>query len=122
MAKQVKFDFSPKSGKIKFTFSDICGGIGGIRLAFENLGGKCVFSSVWDKFCQKTYYEIFGETPNGDITKFLIKDIPKHDILLAGFPCQPFSKSGFATRKFLYKKEGFADDTQGQIFFRIAYQ
>lgn len=120
MPKQIKFDFSPKSNKTKFTFSDICAGIGGMRLAFENLGGKCVFTSEWDKFCQKTYKENFGETPNGDITKIQIKNIPKHDVLLAGFPCQPFSKSGFATRKFLNKKDGFADKNQGKIFFRIA--
>ena len=105
--------------KTKFTFSDICAGIGGMRLAFENLGGECVFSSEWDKFCQETYRENFGETPQGDITKIPIKDIPKHDILLAGFPCQPFSKSGFATRKFLNKKDGFGDENQGKIFFRI---
>lgn len=119
MTKQVKFNFSPKSSKIKFTFSDICAGIGGMRLAFENLGGKCVFSSEWDKFCQKTYFENFGDTPQGDITKIPIKDIPKHDILLAGFPCQPFSKSGFATRKYLNKKDGFADERQGKLFFHI---
>ncbi len=116
---RVRFDFSPKIGKTKFTFSDICSGIGGMRLAFENLGGECVFTSEWDKYCQITYRENFGNTPYGDITKIPIKDIPKHDVLLAGFPCQPFSKSGFATRKFLNKKDGFADDTQGQIFFRI---
>lgn len=119
MTKQIKFDFSPKSNKTKFTFSDICAGIGGMRLAFENLGGKCVFSSELDKFCQVTYRVNFGDTPHGDITKIPIKDIPKHDILLAGFPCQPFSKSGFATRKFLNKKDGFADEGQGKLFFHI---
>jgi DNA (cytosine-5)-methyltransferase 1 len=115
----MKFKFSPQSAGNSFTFIDICAGIGGMRLAFENLDGKCVFSSEWDKYCQITYNENFGEIPRGDITKIPIKDIPKHDVLLAGFPCQPFSKSGFATRKFLNKKDGFADDTQGQIFFQI---
>ncbi|AJM93042.1 DNA (cytosine-5-)-methyltransferase [Nitrosopumilus piranensis] len=119
MSPPVRFDFS-KPGKTKFTFSDICAGIGGMRMAFENLGGKCVFTSEWDRFCQETYRENFGETPHGDITKIPIRDIPRHDVMLAGFPCQPFSKSGFATRKFLNKKDGFADDTQGKIFFRIA--
>jgi len=119
MNPKVRFDFSPKSGQSKFTFTDICAGIGGMRLAFENLGGKCVFSSEWNKFCQKTYHENFGVTPHGDITKIPINDIPKHDILLAGFPCQPFSKSGFATRKLLNKKYGFADENQGKIFFSI---
>lgn len=119
MNPQVRFNFS-KPSKTKFTFSDICAGIGGMRMAFENLGGKCIFTSEWDKFCQETYRENFGETPHGDITKIPINDIPKHDIMLAGFPCQPFSKSGFATRKFLNKKDGFADENQGKIFFRIA--
>jgi len=119
MNTQVRFDFSPKSNKTKFTFTDICAGIGGMRLAFENLGGKCVFTSEWDKFCQETYHKNFGETPQGDITKISIKDIPKHDILLAGFPCQPFSKSGFATRIKLTRMNGMDDKEQGQIFFRL---
>jgi len=104
----------------QFTFSDLCSGIGGMRLAFEALGGKCIFSSEWNKFCQKTYFENFGEIPHGDITKVSLETIPKHDILLAGFPCQPFSKGGFATRKRLNKKNGFKDIDQGHIFFHIA--
>lgn len=116
----IKFKFTPqKCVKPSFTFSDICAGIGGMRLAFENLGGKCAFSSEWDKYCQKTYYENFGDMPKGDITKIPIKKIPKHDIMLAGFPCQPFSKGGFATRRRLRIKNGFSDDTQGKIFFHI---
>lgn len=103
-----------------FTFSDICAGIGGMRLAFEALGGRCVFSSEWNKFCQKTYSENFGDIPHGDITKIKIDAIPKHDVLLAGFPCQPFSKGGFATRKLLGRKSGIQDKNQGTIFFTIA--
>ncbi|MGD8431557.1 MAG: DNA (cytosine-5-)-methyltransferase [Nitrosopumilaceae archaeon] len=118
MRSQVRFGFT-KQPQSKFSFTDICAGIGGIRLAFENLGGECVFSSEWDKFCQKTYLENFGDIPKGDIIKIPIKKIPKHDIMLAGFPCQPFSKSGFATRRKLNKKDGFADENQGKIFFRI---
>ena len=116
----IGFKFLPRAyNKPSFTFADVCAGIGGMRLAFENLGGKCVFSSEWDKYCQKTYYENFGEIPQGDITKILIKKIPKHDILLAGFPCQPFSKGGYATRKKLGKKNGFDDTIQGNIFYRL---
>ena len=94
-----------------FTFIDLFAGIGGIRIAFENAGAKCLFSSEWDKNAQKTYYENFGEMPKGDITKIKNEGIPKHDILLAGFPCQSFSIAG--------KKRGF-DDVRGTMFFEIA--
>ena len=102
-----------------FTFIDICAGIGGMRLAFNNLGGKCVFSSEIDKFCRETYSQNFDDVPAGDITKIPISMIPKHDVLLAGFPCQPFSKGGYSTRKRLGIKNGFGDITQGNIFFHI---
>ena len=100
-----------KQCKTKFTFIDLFAGIGGIRLAFESVGGKCVFSSEWDKYAQKTYQANFGEIPAGDITKIDEKDIPKFDILCAGFPCQPFSIAG--------KRKGF-EDTRGTLFFDIA--
>lgn len=103
-----------------FTYSDICAGIGGMRLAFDNLGGKCIFSSEIDKFCQETYCENFGDMPSEDITKIPISSIPRHDILLAGFPCQPFSKGGYATRNKLGIKNGFEDTDHGSIFFHIA--
>lgn len=74
-----------------FTFVDLFAGIGGMRLAFEAAGGRCVFSSEWDRYCQKTYFANFGAVPHGDITKIAVEDIPFHDILAAGFPCQPFS-------------------------------
>ena len=93
-----------------FTFIDLFAGIGGIRIPFQENGGACVFSSEWDKFSQKTYYANFGEVPTGDITKIEAKDIPDFDILLGGFPCQPFSQAG------LHK--GF-DDTRGTLFFEI---
>jgi DNA (cytosine-5)-methyltransferase 1 len=95
----------------KFTFIDLFAGIGGIRLAFENAGGRCVFSSEWDTHAQETYKTNFGEQPHGDITKIKVEDIPDFDILCAGFPCQPFSQAGF--------KKGFAD-TRGTLFFNIA--
>ena len=118
MNPKLQFDFTSKHNT-KFTFVDICAGIGGMRIAFENLGGKCVFSSEWDKFCQITYQENFNETPFGDITKISMKNIPKHDILIAGFPCQPFSKSGLAIRAKLNRVNGMDDKEQGQIFFRL---
>jgi DNA (cytosine-5)-methyltransferase 1 len=94
-----------------FTFIDLFAGVGGIRIAFEKLKGECVFTSEWDKFSQITYEANFKEKPCGDITKIKVQDIPKHDILLGGFPCQPFSNAGL--------KHGF-DDTRGTLFFDIA--
>jgi len=115
------FKFIPSyNDRERFTFVDLCAGIGGMRIAFESLGGQCIFSSEWDKFCQQTYCENFGEIPYGDITKIPANNIPKHDVLLAGFPCQPFSKGGLATRRRLNKKNGFSDEVQGNIFFHIA--
>ena len=93
-----------------FTFIDLFAGIGGIRLPFQDLGGKCVFTSEWDKFSQKTYIANYGEVPNGDITKIQAADIPEHDILLGGFPCQSLSQAGL--------KKGFSD-TRGTMFFEI---
>lgn len=93
-----------------FTFIDLFAGIGGIRIPFDEIGGKCVFTSEWDKFSQKTYSANFGEMPHGDITQIDPKDIPSFDLLLAGFPCQPFSNAGL--------KKGFGD-TRGTLFFNI---
>ena len=92
----------------KFRFIDLFAGVGGMRLGFESAGGKCVFTSEWDKYAQKTYEANFGEVPAGDITKIKAVDIPKFDVLLAGFPCQPFSTIG--------KREGFKHPTQGTLF------
>ena len=94
-----------------FRFIDLFAGIGGIRLGFESVGGNCVFSSEWDELARKTYAANFGETPAGDITKIPSSDIPDFDILLGGFPCQPFSIIG--------DKEGFNHETQGTLFFDI---
>ena len=76
----------------KFKFIDLFAGIGGLRIPFEELGGKCIFSSEWDKFSQITYQANFGEKPHGDITKINEKDIPKHDLLVGGFPAKHFLK------------------------------
>lgn len=99
------------SASPKFTFVDLFAGIGGIRIPFTELGGKCVFSSEWDNAAQISYSYNFGEVPFGDITKINSDSIPKHDVLLAGFPCQAFSIIG--------KMKGFAD-TRGTMFFEVA--
>ncbi|MBC2607496.1 DNA cytosine methyltransferase [Pelagicoccus albus] len=105
--------------KPKFTFIDLFAGIGGFRIALERLGGKCVFSSEWDKHAKETYYQNYGEVPFGDITNFTKTDtdvsiktdnIPDHDILCGGFPCQPFSQAG--------RQLGF-EDARGTLFFDI---
>ncbi len=123
--KQGKLDLNwdipfPSPLKPKFKFIDLFAGVGGIRLAYQNLGGKCVFSSEYNKFAKVTYEANFGEVPFGDITKISEKDIPDHDILLAGFPCQPFSIAGVSKKNALGKKHGFLDETQGTLFFDIA--
>jgi DNA (cytosine-5)-methyltransferase 1 len=117
----LKFDipFPPKLNP-KFKFIDLFAGIGGIRLAYQNLGGQCVFTSEWDKFAKKTYEANFGEVPFGDITKIHEAEIPDHDVLLAGFPCQPFSIAGVSKKNALGRKHGFLDETQGTLFFDIA--
>ena len=94
----------------KLKIIDLFAGIGGIRLGFEKIGAECVFSSEWDKHAQDMYEENYGERPVGDINNVNPKDIPDHDFLLAGFPCQPFSIAG--------KQLGFAD-TRGTLFFNI---
>jgi DNA (cytosine-5)-methyltransferase 1 len=110
----------PPTSKPNFTFIDLFAGIGGIRLAFQNLGGKCVFTSEWDTYSKKTYEANFGEVPFGDITKISTKNIPDHDILLAGFPCQPFSIAGVSKKNALGREHGFLDKTQGTLFFDVA--
>lgn len=117
----LKYDvpFPPKNSP-KFKFIDLFAGIGGIRLAYQNLGGKCVFTSEWNNFAKKTYEANFGEVPFGDITQINEKSIPDHDLLLAGFPCQPFSIAGVSKKNALGRKHGFLDETQGTLFFDIA--
>lgn len=105
--------------KTRFTFIDLFAGIGGTRIAFEEAGCKCLFSSEWDRFSQETYKANFNEEPNGDITKIKSNDIPTHDILVAGFPCQPFSISGVSKKNSLGIPHGFDDPTQGTLFFEI---
>jgi DNA (cytosine-5)-methyltransferase 1 len=101
------------------TFIDLFAGIGGIRMAYESTGAKCVFSSEWNRFAAQTYEANFGDAPHGDITKIDAGDIPDHDILVAGFPCQPFSIAGVSKKNSLGKAHGFKDETQGTLFFDI---
>jgi DNA (cytosine-5)-methyltransferase 1 len=110
----------PSPENPKFTFVDLFAGIGGFRLAFQNLGGECVFTSEYDKFAQVTYSANFGDVPFGDIRKINEKEIPDHDVLLAGFPCQPFSIAGVTKKNALGRAHGFLDATQGTLFFDIA--
>lgn len=102
--------FENNKKKYKFKFIDLFAGIGGIRIPFQELGGKCVFTSEWDKFAQKTYRLNYGEEPQGDILQIEAEEIEEFDILLAGFPCQPFSQAGLG--------KGF-EDTRGTLFFEI---
>jgi DNA (cytosine-5)-methyltransferase 1 len=112
----------PFEGEAAFSFIDLFAGIGGIRRAFEAIGGRCVFTSEWDSYAQKTYAENFrdGHAINGDITQVQATSIPNHDVLLAGFPCQPFSIAGVSKKNALGKAHGFACETQGTLFFDVA--
>lgn len=112
----------PSPENPKFTFIDLFAGMGGFRLAMQAQGGKCVFSSEWNAYSQKTYFANFGDMPFGDITKEVTKSyIPEHfDVLCAGFPCQPFSIAGVSKKKSLGRETGFKDKTQGTLFFDVA--
>lgn len=105
--------------KAQFSFIDLFAGIGGMRLAFESVGGECVFTSEWNKFSQLTYAENFKSIPHGDITKIPEEDIPDHEVLVAGFPCQPFSLAGVSKKNSLGRSTGFLDKTQGTLFFDV---
>lgn len=104
-----------------FTFVDLLAGIGGMRLGFEAIGGICAFTCEWDKYCQQTYRANFGiEDIAGDIREVPAGAIPRHDVLLAGFPCQPFSIAGVSKKNALNDPHGFACNTQGTLFFDLA--
>ncbi|QOW20494.1 DNA (cytosine-5-)-methyltransferase [Lysobacter ciconiae] len=112
------------TGPAAFRFIDLFAGIGGLRLPFEKLGGRCVFTSEWDSYARKTYAANFHDGPEhtfaGDITQVHEDDVPDHDVLLAGFPCQPFSIAGVSKKNALGRAHGFADKTQGTLFFDVA--
>lgn len=110
----------PKARKRSmFTFIDLFAGIGGMRLAFESVGGKCVFTSEYDAYAKRTYEANFEGKVDGDITRIRPETIPGHDVLVAGFPCQPFSIAGVSKKKSLGRAHGFADPTQGTLFFNV---
>lgn len=113
----------------RFRFIDLFAGIGGLRVGFENIGGKCVFTSEWDKYASETYRRNFpadaGHVFAGDIREYTkdetaLATIPAHDVLLAGFPCQPFSIAGVSKKNALGRPHGFLDATQGTLFFDVA--
>ena len=117
--------FSPgtddKPGMKELRFIDLFAGIGGFRLGLESTGFyRCVFTSEWDRFAAATYMENFGDRPAGDITEIASDDIPDFDVLVGGFPCQPFSIAGVSKKNALGRKHGFLDETQGTLFFQVA--
>ena len=120
--EQVINSNTQKESQEQFTFIDLFAGIGGLRKGFEGIGGKCIFTSEWDKYAQLTYKANFpGEHEiAGDITKIKVDDIPKHNLLLAGFPCQPFSIAGVSKKNSLRRSHGFRCSAQGTLFFDVA--
>lgn len=105
--------------KEQYTFIDLFAGIGGMHIAYASAGARCVYSNEWNKYSQQTYYANFGIQPDDDITKVVAEDIPDHDILVAGFPCQPFSIAGVSKKQSLGRATGFEDKTQGTLFFDV---
>ena len=113
---------SKKAGNGRFTLIDLFAGIGGLRRGFEAIGGRCMFTSEWDRFCRDTYLANYDCDHDiaGDITQISAKDIPAHDVLLGGFPCQPFSIAGVSKKNALGREHGFRCDAQGTLFFDVA--
>lgn len=123
--REIADEIQRPSGPSSFTFIDLFAGIGGIRMGFEQAGGRCVFTSEWNEWAQKTYKSNFGEVHqvHGDIRPFTeadAVDVPDHDVLLAGFPCQPFSIAGVSKKNALGRPHGFECSTQGTLFFDVA--
>ena len=114
----------PKHKDYHFDFIDLFAGIGGLRCGFDQIGGRCVFTSEWDKYARQTYLANYHDGDEhimaGDITEIAAEEIPSHDVLLAGFPCQPFSLAGVSKKKSLGREHGFACETQGTLFFDVA--
>lgn len=112
---------TPERSDAAFSFIDLFAGIGGLRLAMESAGGRCVFTSEWDKYAQKTYEANHPDNRPiaGDIRAVAAEDIPDHDVLVAGFPCQPFSIAGVSKKNALGRLHGFDDETQGTLFFDV---
>ena len=110
----------PRPGRRRSTFIDLFAGIGGFRIGLQRAGGRCVFTSEWDRYSQRTYQAWFGDPPHGDITRIDPARIPDHDVLAAGFPCQPFSIAGVSKKNSLGRRNGFRCATQGTLFYNIA--
>lgn len=119
MSFLARWDDAKQSQNERFTFIDLFAGIGGMRIAYEQVGGHCVYSNEWNKYSQQTYFANFGDQPDGDITKVDANKIPDHDILVAGFPCQPFSIAGVSKKQSMGRATGFEDKTQGTLFFDV---
>lgn len=119
MSFLARWDDAKQSQNERFTFIDLFAGIGGMRIAYEQVGGHCVYSNEWNKYSQQTYFANFGDQPDGDITKVDADKIPNHDILVAGFPCQPFSIAGVSKKQSMGRATGFEDKTQGTLFFDV---
>lgn len=119
---QNTFSKAANHAERRFTFADLFAGIGGIRMGFENAGGSCVFTSEWNDWSKKTYLENFGNDHPfiGDIVPFPAEDVPNHDVLIGGFPCQPFSIAGVSKKNALGRPHGFECTTQGTLFFDVA--
>jgi DNA (cytosine-5)-methyltransferase 1 len=115
-------DLSDNGQRTHFNFIDLFAGIGGLRIGFDSIGGHCVFTSEWNRFAQQTYVANFRDNHplQGDITQILTSEIPEHDVLLAGFPCQPFSIAGVSKKNSLGRSHGFACEAQGTLFFDVA--
>lgn len=118
MLEKITNDSSNKEKK-QYTFIDLFAGIGGMHLAYSSAGAQCVYANEWNKYSQKTYFANFGIQPEDDITKVNADDIPDHDVLVAGFPCQPFSIAGVSKKQSLGRATGFEDKTQGTLFFDV---
>lgn len=114
-----KSQLESETGNDRFTFIDLFAGIGGMRLGLEAVGGQCVFTSEIDKFARRTYRAWFNQTPHGDITQIMDSDVPHHDMLVGGFPCQPFSIAGVSKKNSLGRAHGFKDPTSGTMFSHI---
>lgn len=115
----VKVKDVPAHTREQYTFIDLFAGIGGMHIAYASAGARCVYSNEWNKYSQQTYYANFGIQPEDDITKVVAEDIPDHDVLVAGFPCQPFSIAGVSKKQSLGRATGFEDKTQGTLFFDV---
>lgn len=122
LSKIVESNLPYETKTSNFKFIDLFAGIGGLRKGFESIGGECVFTCEWDAYCRKTYQENFNCNHDIaiDIKDVNVNEVPNHDVLLAGFPCQPFSIAGVSKKNSLGNPHGFKDDTQGTLFFDVA--